>query len=162
QLYSTPRVVAGEPLATDIVKCQVRPLVRSDYLPIQFNDRDWARMLATFPSGVCDYTRPGVDQQPPLPRQTYEDGPGTGHPIPANGALRAQEVEDRVAELGAGDGREVVSRDHQEPAVRQSGREDLRLAGDPVVVAGHQQRRDRDPLERDLLGVGARRLRGES
>lgn len=83
QVYSTPRVVAGSPLTTDITKCQLKPLVRSDYLPVQFTDAQWAALAHVFPSGVCDYSKPGVDQQPTIPWQTYQDGPGTGHPLGA-------------------------------------------------------------------------------
>ncbi|HZQ88217.1 MAG TPA: DUF6351 family protein, partial [Acidimicrobiales bacterium] len=83
QLYSTPRVVAGSPLTTDIIKCQLKPLVRSDYLPVEFTDAQWVALAHIFPTGVCDFSKPGVDQQPTLPWQTYQDGPGTGRPLGA-------------------------------------------------------------------------------
>jgi hypothetical protein len=81
QLYSTPRVVAGESIATDVSKCQLKPLVRSDYLPVEFTANEWSQLQSDFPTGVCDYTKPGVYQQPTVPWQTYQDGPGTGHPM---------------------------------------------------------------------------------
>jgi hypothetical protein len=33
-------------------------------------------MRKTFPNGVCDYSKPGVGQQPSVPWQTYAYGPG--------------------------------------------------------------------------------------
>ena len=83
QQYTTPRVVAGSPITTDIMKCQLKPLVRSDYYPVEFSDSQWAALAAAFPMGVCDFSKPGVDQQPTRPWQTYEKGPGTGQPIGA-------------------------------------------------------------------------------
>jgi uncharacterized tannase-like protein DUF6351 len=76
-VFSTPRIVAGESIATDVQKCQLKPLRRSDYLPaIQFSDDDWARLQKAFPTGVCDWSRPGVDQRPTIPWRTYEDARG--------------------------------------------------------------------------------------
>jgi len=83
QLYTTPRVVAGSPITTDIMKCQLKPLVRSDYYPVELSDSQWAALAAAYPTGVCDFGKPGVDQQPTRPWQTYEKGPGTGQPIGA-------------------------------------------------------------------------------
>ena len=74
--YTTPRVVAGESIATDQNKCQLRPLRRSEYAPIQFNDAEWAAIEKAFPTGVCDWSKPGVDQQPTIPWQTYQDKVG--------------------------------------------------------------------------------------
>jgi uncharacterized tannase-like protein DUF6351 len=80
QIYTTPRVVAGESLATDSNKCQLKPLRHSDYLPVQFTTAQWAQMEATFPTGVCDWSKPGIDQQPTIPWQTYADQVG-GRPL---------------------------------------------------------------------------------
>jgi hypothetical protein len=59
---TTPRMVAGGPLSDDVVKCQLKPVVQSDYTP-GFNVVQWARLQLIFPQGVCDWTRPGVGQQ---------------------------------------------------------------------------------------------------
>jgi hypothetical protein len=72
QAYTTPRMVAGESIATDSNKCRLKPLRRSDYYPVQFTDDQWAQLVKTFPSGVCDWTRPGVSQAPSLPWLTYD------------------------------------------------------------------------------------------
>jgi len=74
-VYGTPRTVAGEPIATDQNKCQLKPLRRGDY-HVTFTDAEWAALAKVFPTGVCDYTKPGVDQQPVVPWLTYLDGKG--------------------------------------------------------------------------------------
>ncbi|MEX2556326.1 MAG: DUF6351 family protein [Actinomycetota bacterium] len=75
-IYSTPRVVAGESIATDNNKCTLKPLRRSDYTPVQFSDAQWAQIEQTFPTGVCDWSKPGVDEQDTIPWQTYHDRVG--------------------------------------------------------------------------------------
>lgn len=74
-VYGTPRTVAGEPIATDQNKCQLKPLHRNDY-SVMFTDAQWATLAKVFPTGVCDYTKPGVDQQPVVPWLTYLDARG--------------------------------------------------------------------------------------
>jgi hypothetical protein len=69
------RMTAGGPVTNDVLKCQLKPLSRVDY-PVSFTDAQWARLQATFPSGVCDYTLPGVGQTKPKPWLTFADGPG--------------------------------------------------------------------------------------
>ena len=60
---SFPREVAGAAVAADIVKCQLKPLSMADYA-VTFSAPQWTRLQAAFPSGVCDWSRPGVEQQP--------------------------------------------------------------------------------------------------
>ena len=74
-VYRDTRTAAGGPLASDIMKCQLKPLLRSDYLA-SFTDTQWARLSAVFTTGVCDYSKPGVGQVIPDPWQTFIDGPG--------------------------------------------------------------------------------------
>jgi Tannase-like family of unknown function (DUF6351) len=62
--FSTPRMVAGEPLANNVLKCQLRPIDPSLY-KVRFTAAETAQLKALFPHGVCDYSRPGVGQQPP-------------------------------------------------------------------------------------------------
>jgi hypothetical protein len=71
-----PRWAAGGNIAQDVVKCRLKPLKRSDYAPIVFTDDEWNVLRKAFPSGVCDWSRPGVSQQPTVAWQTYQDGPG--------------------------------------------------------------------------------------
>jgi hypothetical protein len=61
-----PVNVAGEPAATNILKCQLKPLSMADYPGITFAASDWAALQAAFPTGVCDWSKPGVGQQAPL------------------------------------------------------------------------------------------------
>jgi hypothetical protein len=62
--FSTPRMVAGEPLANDVLKCQLMPIDLSLY-KVRFTPAEAAQLKAIFPQGVCDYSKPGVGQQPP-------------------------------------------------------------------------------------------------
>jgi hypothetical protein len=75
-----PRWAAGGSIAQDIIKCQLKSLVRSDYAPILFTDAQWAALVKAFPTGVCDWSKLGVGQQPTVAWQTYADGPG-GRPL---------------------------------------------------------------------------------
>ena len=61
--FSFPREVAGAGIAADVVKCQLKPLDPADY-PVAFTPLQWSRLQAIFPSGVCDWSKPGVEQQP--------------------------------------------------------------------------------------------------
>lgn len=65
QIYpsnSFPREVAGADVAAYIIKCQTKALRQSDYA-VPFTADLWARLQAIFPAGVCDWSRPGVEQQ---------------------------------------------------------------------------------------------------
>ena len=65
QLYpsnSFPREVAGADIAADIIKCQRKPLRQSDYA-VAFTPQQWTRLQAIFPTGVCDWSKRGYEQQ---------------------------------------------------------------------------------------------------
>ena len=79
--HSSPRQVAGGPLAENILKCQLKPLNPADYAPVAFSSTQLARLQATFPDGVCDWSLPGVGQQAAVSPLTFADGPG-GAPLP--------------------------------------------------------------------------------
>jgi hypothetical protein len=85
--FSTPRVIAGEDIATDKQKCQLKPLVRSDYYPITFSDEQWAALTKAFPTGVCDFSKAGVNQKGAVPWQTYQDDGNSGAVIYGGKAL---------------------------------------------------------------------------
>jgi hypothetical protein len=74
--FGTPAMVAGEGIETDTNKCRLKPLRRADYYPISFTDEQWSQLETAFPSGVCDFTKPGVDQQGTVPWQTYQQTEG--------------------------------------------------------------------------------------
>jgi len=80
--HSSPRQVAGGPLTENILKCQLKPLDASDYLPATFTAAQLARLYAAFPDGVCDWSKPGVGQQAAVSPLTFENGPG-GEPLGA-------------------------------------------------------------------------------
>lgn len=61
---SNTRLVAGEPLAMPALKCALRPLDFARY-PVAFTDVQKAELRSAFPTGVCDYRRPGPQQQRP-------------------------------------------------------------------------------------------------
>ena len=73
---ATPRMEAGDAITTDDNKCQHKPLSRSDYPGIMFTDAQWAQLQKAFPAGVCDFSKPGVGQQPTIPWMTYQDARG--------------------------------------------------------------------------------------
>lgn len=72
---TTPRMAAGGPLADDIAKCQLKPLSAADYPGITFTPTQWIALQLTFPDGVCDWTKPGVGQQPSKPWQSFGPSP---------------------------------------------------------------------------------------
>jgi hypothetical protein len=52
--------------------------VRSGFYPVTFTDTQWAALQQAFPTGVCDFSKPGVDQVPTVPWQTYQDDANGG------------------------------------------------------------------------------------
>jgi uncharacterized tannase-like protein DUF6351 len=70
--YQDPRIAAGEPYSDTVMKCQLMPLRRSDYYPVQFTNPEWAELRAAFPTGVCDYSKPGVGERGAVPWLTYQ------------------------------------------------------------------------------------------
>ena len=62
-------------MTDDVLKCQLKPLRRDDY-PVRFTDAEWQSLQKAFPGGVCDYSKPGVDQRPTIPWLTYQDSRG--------------------------------------------------------------------------------------
>lgn len=61
--FSTPRLVAGEPMAFDVLKCQLKPIKTSDY-KVSFTAAELAQLKTVFPGGVCNFAVPGVGQTP--------------------------------------------------------------------------------------------------
>ena len=82
--FGDPRIAAGGPSTDDVVKCQLKPLDREDpdytAYGVTFTDGDWERLTATFPDGVCDYTKPSIGEQPVVGWLTYATAPG-GTPL---------------------------------------------------------------------------------
>jgi hypothetical protein len=61
--FSSPRLVAGEPLENNVLKCRLKPINLHEY-KVTFTTTEVAQLKKTFSDGVCDYTVPGVDQSP--------------------------------------------------------------------------------------------------
>jgi len=74
-VYGTPRTVAGEPITTDQNQCRLKPLVRSSY-DVIFTNAQWTQLERTFLTGVCDYSKPGLSQQPTVGWLTYQTAAG--------------------------------------------------------------------------------------
>jgi hypothetical protein len=65
QLYppaATPRMRAGSPLGSEVIKCRLERVRISDY-GVAFTPEQAERLRAVFPNGVCDYGERGVGQQ---------------------------------------------------------------------------------------------------
>ena len=73
-VYSSPRVEAGGPLSANILKCQLKPVSAADYTPAMSAD-ELTRLKAVFSGGVCDFSKPGVNQTPVVPWPSF--GPST-------------------------------------------------------------------------------------
>jgi hypothetical protein len=69
-VYSNPRKEAGGPLAADILKCQLKPIAPKDYA-VSFSTEEWTRLTAIFPGGICDWSKPGVNQVPVVPWASF-------------------------------------------------------------------------------------------
>lgn len=59
---ANPRIAAEMPLRNDVLKCQLKP-VAADAYGGALNDQQLARIRAAHPKGVCDFSKPGVEQQ---------------------------------------------------------------------------------------------------
>lgn len=70
------RQAAGGPATADVIKCELKPLAQTDYGAVTFTSDQWASLQKTFPSGVCDWSRPGVGQRSTTPWQTYAGDDG--------------------------------------------------------------------------------------
>jgi len=57
------RLAAGAPPADDVFKCALKPVDMADYKIAPTTER-LAQLKQIFPDGVCDYSKPGVEQAP--------------------------------------------------------------------------------------------------
>jgi hypothetical protein len=96
-VYATPRMVAGDSIATDTNKCQLKPINPQDYVPHVLGTpipgappllsaAQLETLVEVFPEGVCDYSKPGVSFQGTIPWMSYSDEQGGviygGEPLP--------------------------------------------------------------------------------
>ncbi len=54
--YPTPRLVAGAPLANDVVSCRLRAVSRADYA-MNLTFEQFSELEDVFPDGVCDWSQ---------------------------------------------------------------------------------------------------------
>jgi hypothetical protein len=73
-VYSAPRIEAGGPLAANIFKCQVKPVDAKDY-KVTFSAAEMTRLKQIFQGGVCDWSKPGVEQTPVVPWASFGPSP---------------------------------------------------------------------------------------
>jgi hypothetical protein len=78
--FREPRTVAGDLPTIYVMKCQLKPIDPSDY-PVAPTPEQLAALAGAFPTGVCDFSKPGVGFQPTVPWLSYAGGPG-GTPLP--------------------------------------------------------------------------------
>ena len=62
--FSAPRLVAGEPLASNVLVCTLKAIDPASY-PRPLTSVQLDRMRSVFPDGVCDWDQPGQGQQRP-------------------------------------------------------------------------------------------------
>jgi len=74
--YSDPHIAAGAALTDDHLKCQLEPLSMSNYGSVTFTSAEWSELQQAFPTGVCDWSKPGVDQSTTVAWQTYQNSSG--------------------------------------------------------------------------------------
>ena len=65
---SGPRMEAGQPLANDILKCQLKPVDPNEY-GVNFTAAQLNRLRQIFPGGTCDNSKPGAEFQ--ISRKTW-------------------------------------------------------------------------------------------
>ncbi len=61
--HAGARIVAGGPLTSDVLKCQMKPIDAGDYA-VTFTSEEMVRLETIFVGGVCDWSKPGVGQVP--------------------------------------------------------------------------------------------------
>ena len=72
-VFSNPRLGAGLPMGSTMLKCETKPVDRKDYgQPV--TDAQIAALKAAFPTGVCDYGKKGVAVRAPDTWLSYGDG----------------------------------------------------------------------------------------
>jgi len=72
--YAFPRYVAGGPITANRYKCHLKPLDTSQYA-VTFTSAELARLRVIFPRGVCDWSKPGVNQTGVVPWVSFGPSP---------------------------------------------------------------------------------------
>ena len=64
-IHADTRLAAGQPEDLYALKCALQPIDWNDY-PVTFTAAEQTELETAFPHGVCDYRRPGPEEQPPI------------------------------------------------------------------------------------------------
>ena len=72
--WTNPRFVAGGPIQANRYKCQLKPINVADYA-VTFSPAEIARLNTIFPNGVCDWSKPGVNQTGVVPWVSFGPAP---------------------------------------------------------------------------------------
>lgn len=72
--FGFPRLVAGGPLAADIMKCRLKPVSARDYTAT-LTSAEMDRLQGIFPRGVCDWSRRGVGEARVVPWASFGPAP---------------------------------------------------------------------------------------
>ncbi len=76
-VFQTPRMIAGDDIATLANKCRLKPLDRGDYPAGQFTDAQWYELNLVFPQGVCDYAQAPVGETDAVAWLRYQEADGS-------------------------------------------------------------------------------------
>jgi hypothetical protein len=68
------RFVAGGPIDANVLKCQLAPIDPKAYA--SFTPAELQRLRTIFPGGVCDFSKPGVNQTRVVPWASFGPAPG--------------------------------------------------------------------------------------
>jgi hypothetical protein len=60
-----PQLQAGQASTRDVLKCGLKTVDPKDY-NVGFTPTEQAQLSSIFPNGICDYSQPGIGQQPLL------------------------------------------------------------------------------------------------
>jgi Tannase-like family of unknown function (DUF6351) len=72
--WTFPRYVAGGPIQANRYKCQLKPIDMADYR-VSFTSAEITRLHNVFPQGVCDWSKPGVNQTDVVPWASFGPAP---------------------------------------------------------------------------------------
>jgi hypothetical protein len=75
--FGFTRLVAGGPVDANVLKCQLKKIDPADYSRALTAD-ERRKLEAIFPRGVCDWSKPGVDQAPGIPWGSFGPAPPPG------------------------------------------------------------------------------------
>jgi hypothetical protein len=71
--YSNPRLNAGLPMGSTMLKCETKSVEKKDYAQ-PLTDAQLSVLKTAFPTGVCDYSKKGIAVRAPDTWLSYGDG----------------------------------------------------------------------------------------